>query len=126
MVEIFPGPVTGLPLADIPVKGLTAFLSQGAGHQIVFMEFTEDAALAEHSHGSQWGVVLEGKIELVIDGKRLTCVKGDRYFIPAGVRHSARVRAGYADVTFFDESDRYRPKQGGGREPEPPGERQRS
>ncbi len=125
---IFPEPIANLPRADIPLRGVEAFLSQGRDHQVIFMEFAKDVDLPEHSHASQWGVVLEGRIELLIGGKRLDCVKGDRYFIPAGIRHSARIHAGYADITFFDEGGRYRPKQGGGREPEPepPGECRRS
>ena len=112
MVDVFPEPVRRLPEADIPIKGLRAYLSQGEDHQILFMEFSEDAELPEHSHEGQLGIVLEGRLDLTVDGVERTYVKGDRYFIPEGVRHSARVHAGYADVTFFDQRDRYRPKDG--------------
>ena len=110
MSEIFPPAITSLPEADIPMKGIHAFLSQGPGHQILFMEFSEDIDLPEHSHQAQWGVVLAGKIELVIGGVKHSFTEGQRYFIPAGVKHSARIHAGYADITFFDEKDRYRVK----------------
>lgn len=66
--------------------------------------------MPEHSHEDQWAVVLEGKIELVIDGAKKAYTKGDRYFIPAGVKHSGRIYAGYADITFFNQSDRYKCK----------------
>lgn len=62
----FPEPIINLPEADIPLKGVKAFLSQGQNHQIIFMEFSEDVDLTEHSHESQWGIVLEGEIELII------------------------------------------------------------
>jgi hypothetical protein len=39
--------------------------------------------------------------------KEHTLQKGDRYFIPEGVPHSATIYAGYADITFFDAADRY-------------------
>ncbi|HNX97506.1 MAG TPA: cupin domain-containing protein [Candidatus Aminicenantes bacterium] len=107
---IFPPPVEALPLADIPLPGLTAYLAQGAGHQILFMEFAADAELPEHSHAGQWGIVLEGEIELTVAGVPATYRKGDRYFIPAGTPHSALIHAGYADITFFDQQDRYRTK----------------
>ena len=107
MNKIFPKPILRLPEADISVKGSKAFLSQGSKHQILFMEFKEDADLPEHSHESQWGVILEGKIELTIDGVKHTLTKGDRYFIPKEVKHSAKIYAGYADITFFDQFDRY-------------------
>jgi len=107
MEEIFPRPIENLPLADIPLKGITAHLSQAADHQILFMQFSEDVELPEHTHESQWGVVLEGRIDLVIDGAEHTYFKGDRYFIPEGTWHSGKIYAGYADITFFNQPDRY-------------------
>ncbi|TFH58736.1 MAG: cupin domain-containing protein [Candidatus Zixiibacteriota bacterium] len=110
MPKIFPKPITSLPQADIPIEGVTAYLSQAETHQIVFMEFAKDVHLPEHSHATQVGFVLEGKIEMVIGGEKKTFVKGDRYYIPDGVSHSARIFAGYADITFFNEPGRYRRK----------------
>ncbi|KKL85462.1 hypothetical protein LCGC14_1954490 [marine sediment metagenome] len=55
------------------------------------MEFAKDVSVPEHSHEAQWGIILEGKIDLVIDGKLNTYSKGDRYFIPEGVKHSAMI-----------------------------------
>jgi len=107
MKSIFPEPIINLPEADIPLKGVNAFLSQGSDHQIIFMSFSEDVDLPEHSHESQWGIVLEGKIDLIIDGVKNTYQKGDRYFIPKGVKHSGKIYAGYADITFFNEKDRF-------------------
>ena len=111
MSEIFPKPIQQLPQADIPLKGVKASLSQSEDHQIFFMEFHEDTELQEHSHESQWSIVLEGKIDLVINGVRRTFSKGDRYFIDAGIKHSGRIYAGYADITFFNEPNRYKAKQ---------------
>ncbi len=108
MSEIFPEPIRNLPEADIPLKGIRAYLSQSEGHQIIFMEFNEDVELPEHSHAAQVGIVLEGEITLTIDGHQHTYVKGDRYYIPAGTKHSGKIYAGYADITFFDEPHRYR------------------
>jgi quercetin dioxygenase-like cupin family protein len=105
--HVFPEPITSLPEAEIPLDGVTAYLSQSDTHQILFMEFEKDVELPEHSHEAQVGIVLEGKIELVIGGERRFLVKGDRYYIPAGVAHSGKIYAGYADITFFDEPHRY-------------------
>ena len=110
MSEVFPEPVLNLPEADIPLKGVKAYLSQSDSHQIIFMEFNEDNEIGEHSHESQWGIVLEGRIDLTIEGVQRTYTKGDRYFIPKGVVHSAKIHAGYTDMTFFNEKDRYKPK----------------
>jgi glyoxylate utilization-related uncharacterized protein len=110
MSEIFPQPITNLPEADIPLGGLKAYICQVENHQILFMQFSEDAEVPEHSHESQWGVVLEGKLDLTIDGVERTYSKGDRVFIPKGAKHSAKICAGYADISFFNEKNRYKAK----------------
>ena len=110
MAETFPEPIRNLPEADIPLDGLKAYLSQSDNHQILFMEFDEDVEVPEHSHESQWGVVLEGRIDLAIDGVERTYTKGDQVFIPKGAKHSAKIYAGYADISFFNEHDRYKRK----------------
>ncbi len=110
MAQIFPEPVRNLPEADIPFKGCQAYLSQSDDHQIIFMEFSQEVVVPEHSHAAQFAVVLEGQIDLVIGGERGTYTKGDRYTIPEGVLHSARIYPGYADVTFFNEPRRYKIK----------------
>ncbi|MFX0005753.1 MAG: cupin domain-containing protein [Promethearchaeota archaeon] len=108
MSEIFPEPVLKLPRADIPIDGLKAFIAQGDYFQILYMEFEKDVIIEEHSHESQWGVILEGQIDLKIDGKEFVFTKGDRYFIPKGVKHSAKIYKGYADITYFNQKDRYK------------------
>ena len=110
MNDLFPSPILSLPKADIPFDGLKAFLSQGENHQIIFMQFEKDVELPEHTHEAQWGIVLEGKISLKIGGENNTYHKGDRYFIPKGVPHSGKIYAGYADITYFNQRDRYKVK----------------
>ena len=110
MSELFPGLVRSLPLADIPAPGVTAYLLQGRDHQVLFMKFEEEVQVPPHSHGAQWGIVLEGTIDLAVNGVQQTYGKGDSYFIPAGAEHSATVHAGYADVTLFEDRGRYRAK----------------
>ena len=107
MGSIFPEAIRSLPEADIPLKGVTAFLSQANDHQILFMEFSEDTYLAEHVHSAQMGIVLEGKIDLKIGGEQKSFTKGERYYIPEGIKHSGKIHAGYADITFFAEPNRY-------------------
>jgi quercetin dioxygenase-like cupin family protein len=108
--KVFPEPIVDLPEADIPIKGLNAYLAQGLNHQILFMEFAADAHVPEHSHESQWGIVFEGRIDLTINDVNKSYTKGDRYFIPKGVKHSAKIYAGYADITFFNQNNRYKEK----------------
>lgn len=103
----FPEIISNLPKADIPIKGLSAFLFQGEEQQILFMEFSEDTAVPEHSHEAQWGTVLAGEIELIIEGEKSVLHSGESYFIPANAKHSAMIRAGYKDITIFNQKDRY-------------------
>ena len=110
MSEIFPEPIRNLPQADIPFDGITAYLSQADNHQILFMEFNKDVEVPEHLHEAQWGVVLAGKVDLTIDRIERTYIKGDRMFIPKGLKQSAKIYAGYADISFFNQKDRYKPK----------------
>jgi len=110
MNQVFPEPIRNLPEADIALDGLTAYLSQSDKHQILFMQFDQDVDLPEHTHAAQMGIVLEGKIVLVIGGEKQCFTKGDRYYIPEGIAHSAKIYAGYADMTFFNEPNRYSKK----------------
>ncbi|EKD96562.1 MAG: hypothetical protein ACD_23C01400G0008 [uncultured bacterium] len=107
---MFPDIITKLPQADIPIENLKAFLVQGENQQILFMEFDKDTEVAEHSHEAQWGIVLDGEIELNINNKKHLFGKGDTYFIPKGINHSAKIKQGYKDITLFDQKDRYKKK----------------
>ena len=103
--DVFPKPIRSLPEADVPLEGVKAYLAQGNNFQIIFMGFEKDVSVPEHSHEEQWGIILEGKIDLVIDGILNTYSKGDRYLIPKGVKHSAKIYAGYASMEFFNQID---------------------
>ncbi len=92
--DFFPDIITSLPQADIPAEGLTSYLLQCTNHQVVFMSFEKDIEIPEHSHEAQWGVVLDGEIELMIDGERQIYRKGDTYFIPKDIPHSINNSAG--------------------------------
>ena len=110
-MSIFPDPIKKLPQAELPFINYEAYLAQGDNHQIIFMQFNDDIDLPEHSHESQWGIVLERKIELIINGEKNTYIKGDRYFIEKDVKHSGKIFAGYADMTYFNQKNRYSVKK---------------
>ncbi len=110
---VFPDLVSRLPRADIPIDGVTGYLLQAEANQVLFMEFAKDVSVPPHAHGGQWATVLDGRIDLTIGSVQRTYRRGDSYFIPAGVEHSATVHAGYADVTLFEDRDRYKVRQVG-------------
>ena len=104
----FPEIVTLHPSADIPVEGVESYLVQTEQQQFIFMEFSKDVEIPEHSHEAQWGVILDGEMELTINGQKRTLKKGDSYFIDKDVKHSAKIKNGYKDLTLFDQKDRYK------------------
>ncbi len=104
----FPEFVRGLPEADIPVEGLRGWLLQGKSGQVLFLSAEAEVILPEHSHGDQWGFVVEGRIDLNIGGRERTLVRGDSYFIPDGTPHGGRIYTGFRAVDYFADSDRYR------------------
>jgi quercetin dioxygenase-like cupin family protein len=108
--EIYPKMITDLPEIDITLKGVKGWLLQGVDKQVVFFDIEPVGTIPEHSHGEQWGVVIEGETELVVDGVKKVYRKGDYYHIPAGAVHSATFRTRVKAVDFFTEANRYKPK----------------
>ncbi len=103
----FPDIIRRHPAADLGLPGVESHVVQAGGQQLVFMSFDADVQLPEHAHAAQWGVVLDGEIDLTVAGERRLYRRGDSYFIPSGVPHVSRIRRGYKDVTLFDQPDRY-------------------
>ena len=108
--DIYAPMMMNLPEADIPFAGVTGRLFQGSDHQIVFFDIQPIGKVAEHSHGAQWGIVIEGEMELTISDKTAVYKKGDYYNIPAGVVHSAVFKCQTQVMDFFEDKDRYKPR----------------
>lgn len=106
----FPDIITRHPSAEIPLEGVTSRLVQAGQQQFIFMEFDRDVDVPDHSHNAQWGVVLDGQMDLTIEGRTRILTKGDSYFIDKDIIHSAKIKKGYKDLTLFDQADRYKEK----------------
>ncbi len=109
----FPAFVRSLPEADLPFEGLRGWLLQSESGQILFNESDIEVSVPEHSHGNQWGIVIDGKIELTIGDQTQTYSRGDTYFIPAGTAHRARIHPGFQALDYFADRNRYRPRSHG-------------
>lgn len=112
MKRVFPKPIQRLPEITLPFNGVKGYLVQGKKEQVVFMEFEQETIVPEHTHASQWELVIEGSVNLTKDGQTQTFTKGDCFFIPKGQPHAAVVHKGYHCVIFFDQKDRYYSKEG--------------
>jgi quercetin dioxygenase-like cupin family protein len=103
--------ITRLPLADVPFPGVDGYMARAPEGLVVFFHFKDETIVPPHSHGAQWGAVLAGEVELTLSGVTQVRRPGDSYSIGEGEVHSARVAAGTRLVEFFEEPDRYTPRQ---------------
>jgi quercetin dioxygenase-like cupin family protein len=106
----FPEFIKNLPEADLPVAGIRGWLLNSENGQLLFLQADETIRLPEHTHGDQWGIVVDGKMELTIGEKTNAYGQGDSYFIPAETPHKATLYKGFRVLDFFADKDRYRVK----------------
>lgn len=108
MDSSYPPLVTSLPLADVPLPGVDGWLLQGDSRQVVFFRLAPGTVIPEHHHGAQWGLVVDGELDLTIGGVTRTYRKGDCYEIGAAVPHSATCPRGALAIDVFADAARYR------------------
>ena len=106
----FPDVIRNLPEADIPLDGVRGWISQASDHQIVFLDIDPIGAIPPHSHGEQWGIVVEGEMELTIGGETRRYGPGDSYHVPAGIVHGATFLSHFRAIDFFADAERYKPR----------------
>ncbi len=106
----YPAMITNLPRVDLPLEGVTGWLLQATKQQVVFFEIQAGCSVPPHSHGEQWGIVVEGKMDLTIEGRTRRCQPGDSYHIPAGAVHGARFLTRFRAIDVFADADRYKAK----------------
>ena len=108
--NLYPEFIKNLPEADLSIEKVVGYLLTGNHGQICFFDFEPGVEVPEHSHGNQWGVVLEGELSLTIGEETKRMRKGDSYYISAGVVHSAKFDQACKVLDFFEDADRYQPK----------------
>jgi quercetin dioxygenase-like cupin family protein len=100
----FADPVTLLPKTQL--AGADVYVQDNGTSQVLFMEVPADrpeVVVSTHTHGVEWGVVVEGEIEMTIDGRVERHPAGTTHHIPAGVPHSFRFRPGTSSIHCFPE-----------------------
>lgn len=107
---IYPDFIRNLPEIDIPIEGVRGWLLEDGTRQIVFFDIQQSVVVPQHKHCAQWGVMLEGEMDLTINGVTRRIIKGDWYFIPADTIHSATSHTHVNAIDIFDAADRYKRK----------------
>ena len=105
--EAYPNCIKDLPKAKIPLEGVQAWIGQGTTFQTAFFEIEPIGKIPPHSHKAQYGFVIEGEILLTIGDETKLYTKGDSYYIPEGVIHSAEFKTFCRIMDFFAEPARY-------------------
>lgn len=106
MTDAFPPFIDSLPRPNTPFP-IRARIVPSEFVLTMFYEVDRQVDIPEHSHGPQWGVVLEGAMEMTIGGQTRRYSRGDSYYVHDGVAHIARIYAGYRGVDVFADPHRY-------------------
>ncbi len=109
--ETYPEMIKSLPEIDIALDGVRGWLMQDGTISAVFFELEPIGKIPDHSHCAQWGMVLEGKMKFTIDGETKIYTRGDRYYIPEGIIHSAEFITKCYVIDFFADPNRYKKKK---------------
>jgi len=105
----FPEFIKNQPQLDIPFPAdvvETHAVASDTG-LAVFFTFHKEVSIPEHVHKAQWGTVIEGFLDLTMNGETKRYLPGESYSIPAGAPHAAYAPAGARIFDVFEEADRY-------------------
>ncbi len=105
----FPEFIRKFPRLDIPFPEdvVKAYAVRSDAGLVVFFEFFQDMEIPAHSHLAQWGTVVEGEIQLTINGQTASYGPGVAYDIASGEVHAVVIKAGTKAIDVFEEPDRY-------------------
>lgn len=105
MPRDFPSFVRTLPEADLGYPALRGWVLQGERGCVLYWEAVTEVALPEHCHAECWGVVVDGRMELMVDGYTRVYTRGDLYVVPPQARHRTRVFPGFRGVEHLSDPD---------------------
>ncbi len=100
----FPATIRALPRVDL--GGADVYVHDAPGTQVLFIELPIGRApvtVPTHTHDEEWGIVVEGEIQMSIDGREETHGPGSTHHLPKGVPHSFRFAPGTASIHYFIE-----------------------
>jgi quercetin dioxygenase-like cupin family protein len=104
----FPAFITALPRPASPLA-IHARIVPSDHVLTMFYEVDDELTVPEHVHGAQWGVVLDGSMEMTIGSVTSVYQRGDTYYVPAGVSHQTVIHPGFRAIDVFADAHRYHP-----------------
>ncbi|MHA1909176.1 MAG: cupin domain-containing protein [Candidatus Thorarchaeota archaeon] len=105
--DFFDNIVKKLPRIKVSVPGVQGWVLQGAEFQAVFFEIEKSTVIPPHSHGPQFGFIIDGNAVFKIDENVNRMTTGDSYYIPEGAVHEIAFDTFTRVVDFFFQKDRY-------------------
>jgi quercetin dioxygenase-like cupin family protein len=95
----FPKLLRDLPKFQGPFD---AFKLEARNCDVLFASYPGGTAIPQHSHETEnVGVITQGELILVVDGKETRYGPGEWYHIPAKARHAARFEVETSEIEFW-------------------------
>lgn len=105
MDNIIPAFVEFFPKVKLDIEGLDGWTLKCQQARVAILKAHQNVLVPRHHHNAQWGIVLDGEMELTIGDETTTYRPGDCHFIPAGVEHEATLYAGWTGLYIFPNCD---------------------
>jgi quercetin dioxygenase-like cupin family protein len=95
----FPQRLRQLPPFDGPFD---AFKLEAKNCDVLFASYPRGTAIAPHSHETDnVGVITQGELILIMDGKETRYGPGDWYHVRAKATHAARFEVATSEIEFW-------------------------
>lgn len=100
----FPESVHRLPRGSL--AGAAVFVHDDGHSQVLFIEVPDsgpEVVVPTHTHDVEWGIVVEGRIDMTFPVRVESHSAGATHWIPANVPHSFRFAPGTSSIHYFVE-----------------------
>jgi quercetin dioxygenase-like cupin family protein len=100
----FPESIRRLPKTTL--AGADVYIHDGHGTQVLFLEVPSDrpsVTVPTHTHDVEWGVVVEGEIDMTLGDRLERHRAGSTHLIPSQLPHSFTFHPGTSSIHYFVE-----------------------
>jgi quercetin dioxygenase-like cupin family protein len=90
-------------IAEGTDRHIVGYVYDGAdGSQMIHWTCGADGVSEEHTHAyDEYMIVVQGRYDLIIKGKKIPINAGDEYYIPKGLAHAGEFIAGTRTIHCF-------------------------